>query len=132
MEYNFKNIKYSSGGYGAERLDISIDVTGKCTIERYSMCNELISSITKEIEWSEEQYNIMQKIVEITSEWNKAYHDPGLCDGPEIEISVDDKSTYINSVSFSYYPKHYMKVIKYLNKLIEFSGVRLGNYKKGI
>ena len=125
MEYNFKNIKYSSGGYGANKLCINIDVAGKCTIERYSTCNELISSMTKEIEWSEKQYTLMQKIVNITSEWNKAYYEPELCDGPEIEISIDDKNTYINSVSPSYYPKHYMKVIKYFNELIEFSGIHL-------
>lgn len=98
---------------------------GDFKVEQLYVNGDSIVSETKEMVIHKSDYNKMMKIVKIVRAWKDRYDQPGLCDGPEITISIDDKKTYIHSVSSKYYPKHYKKVIRYFNTLANYAGLHV-------
>ena len=124
--YTYNKLEFFSGGYGSNSIHIIVDTYGNYKVEQRYANGDIIVSATKEhIEYTRREFNAMMKIIKIVNTWKDYYDQPGLCDGPEIIISIDDKKTYIHSVSSKYYPKHYKTVIQCFNILIEFSGVHI-------
>lgn len=126
MEFTtFCKLECFSGGYGSNPIRITVDPYGDFKVEQIYVNGDSIVSETKETVIHKSDYNKMMKIVKIVRAWNDCYNQPGLCDGPEITISIDDKKTYIHSVSSKYYPKHYKKVIRYFNTLANYAGLHV-------
>lgn len=126
MELTFNKIEFFSGGYGSNPIHISIDTYGNYKVEQRYANGDIMVNATKEtIKYTRREFNAMMKIAKIISTWADCYDQPGLCDGPEITISIDDKKTYIHSVSSKYYPKHYKTVIRCFNTIAKFSGVNI-------
>ena len=126
MEFTtFYKLELFSGGYGSDAIHITVDPYGDFKVEQIYDNGDSIVSETKETVIYKSDYNKMMKIVKIVRAWKDRYDQPGLCDGPEITISIDDKKTYIHSVSSKYYPKHYKKVIRYFNTLANYAGLHV-------
>lgn len=118
----FTKLTYSIGGYGSNTTKVTIDcVENSINVKEYKFNDETVKSASREITKSD--LSKINKIAKIVSKWEDRYDQPGLCDGPEASIAIDDKSTYIHSISSKYYPKHYKKVVGYFRSLSKFSGI---------
>ena len=118
----FTKLIYSIGGYGSNTTNVIIDCAeNSINVKEYKFNDETVKSASREITKSD--MSKINKIAKIVSKWKDCYDEPGLCDGPEASIAIDDKSTYIHSVSSKYYPKHYKKVVVYFKSLGKFSGI---------
>lgn len=122
MEFN--KLTYSIGGYGSNTTEVTIDCVEKCiNVKEYKFNDEIVKFASREI--TKFDKSKINKIAKIVSKWKDYYDDPGLCDGPETSIAIDDKSTYVHSVVSKYYPKHYKKVVEYFRSLGKFAGIRI-------
>lgn len=120
----FTKLTYSIGGYGSNTTNVIIDCAeNSINVKEYKFNDETVKSASREITKSD--MSKINKIAKIVSKWKDRYDQPGLCDGPEASIAIDDKSTYIHSVSSKYYPKHYKKVVGYFSTLSKFSEIRV-------
>ena len=120
----FTKLTFSNGGYGSNTTEVTIDCAENCIdVKEYKFNDETINSASREI--TQFDRSKINKIAKIVSKWKDYYDQPGLCDGPEVSISIDDKSTYIHSVVSEYYPKYYKKVAEYFRSLVKFSGIRI-------
>lgn len=118
----FTKLTYSIGGYGSNTTNVIIDYAeNSINVKEYEFSDETVKSASREITKSDRSK--INKIIKIVSKWKDRYDQPELCDGPSALIAIDDKSTYIHSVSSKYYPKHYKKVIGYFKSLCKFSGI---------
>ena len=126
MEFTtFYKLECFSGGYGSNPIRIIVDPYGDFKVEQIYVNGDSIVSETKKTVIYKSNYKEMMKVVKIVRAWKDRYDQPGLCDGPEVTISIDDKKTYIHSVSSKYYPKHYKKVIRYFNTLANYAGLHV-------
>lgn len=120
----FTKLTYSIGGYGSNTTDVTVDCAENCiNVKEYKFDGEIVKSASREMTRSD--MSKTNKIVKIVSKWKDYYDQPGLCDGPEASIAIDDKSTYIHSVVSKYYPKHYKKVVEYFRSLGKFSEISI-------
>ena len=118
----FTKLTCSIGGYVSNIISVTINCAENLIDVKKSKFNgEIIKSASREITKSD--ISKINKIADIVSKWKDYYDQPGLMDGPEISISIDNKSTYIHSISSIYYPKHYKKVVGYFKSLGKFSGI---------
>lgn len=126
MEFTtFYKLECFSGGYGSNPIRITVDPYGDFKVEQIYVNGDNIVSETKKTVIYKSNYKEMMKVVKIVRAWKDRYDQPGLCDGPEVTISIDDKKTYIHTVSSKYYPKHYKKVIRYFNTLANYAGLHV-------
>ena len=126
MEFTtFYKLECFSGGYGSNPIRIIVDPYGDFKVEQIYVNGDSIVSETKKTVIYKSNYKEMMKVVKIVRAWKDRYDQPGLCDGPEVTISIDDKKTYIHSVSAKYYPKHYKKVMRYFNTLANYAGLHV-------
>lgn len=120
----FTKLTYSIGGYGSNTVDVIIDCAeNRIDVKEYKFDDETVNSASREI--TKLDMLKINKIAKIISKWKDYYDQPGLCDGPEVSISIDDKSTYIHSVVSKYYPKHYKTVVEYFRSSGKFSGIHI-------